>query len=173
MIVIDVGAQHHPPEESTYFLADHFHPEKLYAFDIGRGYKTGVEQYKGTKIVRERVGAWVDDQGMAYTDNGMCSGINSRGEGRVETFDLAEFIRNLGGDLVVKLDCEGAEYVICPHLVNTGVDQQIGLLLVEWHPPHLAHGWYTDKPTLACKVVDLNDLTGLPTEAERYDPSTS
>ena len=174
MIVIDVGAMHHPPEESTYFLADYFNPLAVYAFD-GLFDKSNEEEYGETWIFRRAEAAWVHDQGMPYRDRGMCSSVTDEGEKVVPTFDLAEFIdtyRKPNDEIILKLDCEGAEYVLIPHLIETGAIHHVSTLLLEVHPPHLANGWYvppSERPALPpeLEVGDWNDLTQLPTEAEK------
>src|SRR5262245_21804684 len=166
----------HPPEESTYFLADRFHPGTLYAFDGYHGFREGVESYKKTMIIRRRKAAWTSTGYQPYRDAGMCSAVVEEAEDDVRTFNLAEFILHLGESVILKLDCEGAEYVLLPHLHALFEDEWIDLLLIEWHPAHLANGWYLppeERPRLRCHVQDWNDLTGLETEAERSDPSTA
>lgn len=167
MIVIDVGAMPHPPEESTYFLADKFKPPLLYAFDLGPWFKPGAEDYKTTRIIRDQRAAWVFPGYVPYRNEGMCSGVISHGnENRVECFDLAEFILDLDLPVILKLDCEGAEYMLMPHLKETGAEKLIELVLIEWHAEHLANGWWVtpaERVHLDCEEVDWNDLTGLET----------
>lgn len=35
--------------------------------------------------------------------------------------------------VVVKMDIEGAEYEVIPHLVETGAYKLVDVLMVEWH----------------------------------------
>jgi hypothetical protein len=64
---------------------------------------------------------------------------NTRGEWDAEVrevpcFDLAAFIRDLPpGEIVLKLDAEGAEIPLLEHLHAAGMDERLTLLLVEWH----------------------------------------
>ena len=57
---------------------------------------------------------------------------------RVQTLDLAEFLRRRVTEddfVVVKLDCEGAEYALVPHLIASGVAPLIDEFFVEVHAP--------------------------------------
>lgn len=57
-----------------------------------------------------------------------------RQEIKVECFDLDRFIKQLDSDLIVlKMDIEGAEYEVLPHLINGGSIKQIKALFIEWH----------------------------------------
>lgn len=52
----------------------------------------------------------------------------------VECIDLAKYILNLEShDIILKMDIEGAEYTILPHLINKGVLDRINALYIEWH----------------------------------------
>jgi hypothetical protein len=172
-IVVDVGAMPHAPEESTYKLIELFDPLLLFAFDGFKGFPEGIEAFSQTMIVRRRRAAWVHDAWMPYHQEGMISGVvpvTSEEPERCQTFDLASFLLALPGKVVLKMDCEGAEYRILPHLRDTGADRKLEKLLIEWHPPHLALGWYVPREERVipdCQVVDWNDLTGLETEAEK------
>jgi len=166
MIVVDVGAQHHPPEESTLFLIERFQPRLLFAFDAINGFEEGVELHRsGTVVVSRRAAAWTHADGMPYHQEGMVSGVTQGVSAPLTpTFDLAALINVLPPPLVLKLDCEGAEYVLMPHLRDTGVN--IALLLIEWHAPHHAHGFWVppeQRVHLDCEEQDWNDLTGLET----------
>lgn len=60
---------------------------------------------------------------------------------QVETIDLAEFIKstfNKEDQIVLKLDVEGAEYDILPHLLDHEIfDGWVDELFGEWHPHKL------------------------------------
>ncbi|KAI9100974.1 FkbM family methyltransferase [Phlyctochytrium arcticum] len=51
--------------------------------------------------------------------------------------------------VVVKMDIEGAEYEVLPHLWNTGAYKLIDVLLVEWHPHHPAWPKAKQDPALS------------------------
>lgn len=148
MTVIDVGAFPHRHEVSVEPLIERFNPDRLFAFDPYPEQPVGVFQVGRTLVVSDRVAAWTRDgltelavvAGDRAWDSTVMTEKNTRGEwdGQVVgvgCFDLAAWIdRKLYGDrIVLKLDCEGAEYPLLEHLLETGVADRIELLLVEWH----------------------------------------
>lgn len=63
----------------------------------------------------------------------------NREEIEVECFDLRQFIKeNFSKDdlIILKMDIEGAEYDVLPHLIEDGMDY-IGALFIEWHAHRL------------------------------------
>lgn len=58
-----------------------------------------------------------------------------REEIEVECFDLMEFIGSFSKDdyIILKMDIEGAEYDVLPHLLNGGGFDYIAALFIEWH----------------------------------------
>jgi hypothetical protein len=53
-----------------------------------------------------------------------------------DCFDLANFIAELdisAHQIILKMDAEGAEYTLLPHLAERGVDVRLKLAIVEWH----------------------------------------
>lgn len=76
-----------------------------------------------------------DDGGSLYPDK-KTGGVHPRQYYPVRTIDLARFIKiNFHSDdyIILKLNCEGAEYEIIPHLKNKGVLDWVNLLFVQWH----------------------------------------
>lgn len=73
----------------------------------------------------------------------------------VECIDLAKFILDIGEPLYLKLDVEGSEYDIIPHLINTGATKYILDLFIEWHDERAG---YTVKDThnLTLKLNEQN-----------------
>ncbi len=66
--------------------------------------------------------------------------------GEVRCLDLAAVVTlGYGHNLTVKIDAEGAEWTLLPHLILKGVDALIDLLIVEWH--HSWKGGYGDGTT--------------------------
>lgn len=48
-----------------------------------------------------------------------------------------------GDDLILKMDAEGAEYVLLPYLQETSTDTFLRLAWVEWHCPNCGTGWFS------------------------------
>ncbi|TPX72810.1 hypothetical protein SpCBS45565_g00112 [Spizellomyces sp. 'palustris'] len=66
---------------------------------------------------------------------------NKKGTTKLPSVNFSKFlIKNFRKEdyVVVKMDIEGAEYEVLPHLVETGAYKLIDVLLVEWHPRHPA-----------------------------------
>ena len=142
MIVIDVGcASYGQGHESVRTLIDKFHPHVLYGFDPLE--QTRTFSLNGTLIKIERKAAWTFDGEVDFVASGLVAHVaESLGpmtpvrREKVPCFDLAAFIRSLPQDeIVLKLDCEGAEYPLLEHLIKTKTDELLKLAWVEWHDP--------------------------------------
>ncbi len=87
-----------------------------------------------TKVWASQSAAWLYDGFIGYSESGITSQTGEMmGPAAVPCFDLAKFIRSLTGEIVLKLDCEGAEYELLPYVHEDGSDALLSLLLVEWH----------------------------------------
>lgn len=148
MIVVDIGCMSypaHPEDESKLKLIDRFRPEVYYGFDP----HPAQEEYDGIAgsftpqaitIVRRKA-AWIYDGtiGLVTTPavlNPLRTFTTEKAapkEARCECFDLSRWLEGLSEQVVLKLDCEGAEYDLIEHLEQTGSIHFVDLLLVEWH----------------------------------------
>ena len=142
MIVVDIGcAAHYPGDDSIGKLVERFHPSVLYGFDPYLTLSPGDFGLNGTRVILERKAAWINDGKIGYTvtSRPSCS-YTAIGTGQpVECLDLASFLSKLyarGDEIVLKLDCEGAEYMLLRYLITRGVDDKLALVLVEWHDQH-------------------------------------
>lgn len=157
MIVIDVGCARYGGDYSLERLIEWYEPDTLYGFDpnptgareaawwmpapkrnevMSVRYEHHVEQ---THVVIEAMAAWTFDGQMGLFADGLASWV---GEGdklpRVPCIDLARFIGELpAGPVVLKLDCEGAEYPLLRHLIDCKMDMRLDEVHVEWHAPEL------------------------------------
>lgn len=158
-VVVDIGCVPRGREESVQRLTERFQPHVLYGFDPDPELVEGVE-YVGadgriTVIIRRRLAAWTYDGVAPIVFDGICTGIDKKGETLAQCFDLAPWLRSLPvGMVVLKLDCEGAEYPILQRIHKLGIDQHLGRILVEWHPRKTAHGWGRRRPVLDCPVEE-------------------
>jgi len=76
-----------------------------------------------------------DDGGTLY-ESKKTGGISRLKFYWVETIDLAEFIKdnfNKTDYIIVKMNCEGAEYELIPHLKAKGLIGWVDLWFVQWH----------------------------------------
>lgn len=167
MIVVDVGCltweQPGPGayDESLETLIGQFDPDVLFGFDVHPKMRDDIVKIAGTTCVLARRAAWTEKATLIMEEGNNCThivvdppeGDHPEHRHAVEAFDLAAFLELLPGDIVLKLDCEGAEYPIVRHLVDRGVDQRLKLLLVEWHVGHYANGFEPGPPpVLRCPV---------------------
>jgi hypothetical protein len=137
IVVIDLGCHTHaghPADESVQALIGRYHPDVLYGYDPHPDLEPGETTIDGTRVVLERSAAWTYNGFIAYDrrpDRVLAAAIGY-GDEVVPCFDLAERVED---GAIVKMDVEGAEYGLLEHLRDTGADEKIRLLLVEWHPP--------------------------------------
>lgn len=134
--VIDIGcAEHHKGVPSLHRLADEHQPDVLYGFDPHPSVPHHeTHAYNGATIQRERKAAWTFDGQIGYAESGSAScATDEVGYPMVPCFDLAAFVIGLEGPVVLKLDCEGNEYRLLRHLLDTGADANLDVVWVEWH----------------------------------------
>lgn len=132
MIVYDIGCCHWGTETSIDKLVERFSPERLLGFDPQA--RPMSYRLKDTKVVVDRRAAWTHPRGVSLAQAGGSGCFVSDAPGRkVESFDLAEEILSEPAPVIVKLDVEGGEYVLVPHLRRQGALENVSLLLVEWH----------------------------------------
>lgn len=146
MIVVDLGCKSHGNERSIEPLIERFKPQILYGFDPHPQLSEGITGEGRTTVVTARKAAWVFTGESRYHQNGSESHLDPDGTATVETFDLAAWLHAFPlVPIVLKMDVEGAEHVLLPHLAHTHADRLLDLILVEWHGQ--------PRPVeLACKV---------------------
>lgn len=142
MIVVDVGCATYGGDSSIPYLIDEFKPKRLYGFDPAVDddrYTVGE-----TTVVLRKAAAWTYEGLVPFTVAGLRGAVDRHGD-PTPCFDLVEFIRGLPSDqeVVLKLDCEGGEYVLLPRLHVEGVDARLKLIWAEWHCPKCGTGWFT------------------------------
>lgn len=133
MIVIDVGCAKWGGDESVSKLVEEFHPDVLYGFDPG----LNEEDYPGvmgdTELVLSGAAAWTFDGELGFRVANLGGQVDVDGK-VVPCVDLAAFILALPeGDVVLKVDAEGAEYELVPHLVAHDADLRLSLAVIEFH----------------------------------------
>lgn len=172
MIVVDIGCQPQGHEESIVKLCKAYKPTILYGFDPHPALEPGIdwfdhriptrrrERWEQTIIVRSRLAAWVNDGFISYRESGITSGVVPEGmsASAVPCFELVAWLRTLpmpDVPVVLKIDAEGAEYRLLWAIYHNGLDLLIQEILVEWHPPETANGWWVEeRPKLRCPVDD-------------------
>jgi hypothetical protein len=136
MIVIDVGCARYGGDFSIERLIEMFHPDVLYGFDPAwRPNMYTPETPSRTLVMPSTEAAWTHDGRVPFLEDGLNGQVGSEGWPLVPCIDLARFIDMLpAGPVVLKLDCEGAEYELLEHLIKRNVDARLDRVLVEWHP---------------------------------------
>ena len=88
---------------------------------------------------------WISNDGVAFHDMGNeSSSTDNRKAGvrkmkniaiNIQSVDLSEFIKNYSMDdmIVLKMDIEGGEYKVIPHLYETGALKYVDICLLEIH----------------------------------------
>jgi FkbM family methyltransferase len=140
-VVIDVGAARYGGDYSMERLVEQFEPTHLYAIDPNPALEPPATEQ--TEIVLLNVAAWIHDGEIPYRDDGLNSWVTfDQRAPSVPCIDLAAFVRKVAAEhddrIVLKLDCEGSEYNLLPHLINEGADELLDLCIVEWH--QMLHG---------------------------------
>ncbi len=135
-IVIDIGCSDRWDDESTVKLIERYQPDVYYGFDPDPNGKEGSILGLRITIHFARKAAWTYDGTIGYQEAGH-DGIRSfTGEGlgtEVECFDLASFVKGFTVPVILKIDAEGAEAVLVPHLIATGAIDNVERLLLEVH----------------------------------------
>jgi FkbM family methyltransferase len=142
--VVDIGASTRAGEQSLVPLIKRFEPDWLYAFDplwpdeVFKGREEIVTNIGRLALTQSRKAAWIHDGHIGFLragDDGIRSHVDPNHAASVPCFDLANFLLSLPEKVILKMDCEGAEYTLIPHLIETGAIEKVELLLIEWHKP--------------------------------------
>jgi len=149
-IVVDLGCcsylRGNQLEDSIQTLIKRFKPQVLFGFDPHPGLPDAVGQVYGTTVITSRRAAWTQDISVPLELQGNCTHVTLTGDSFVKAFDIAAWMRALPeAKMVMKMDVEGAEYVLLPHLIEQGVMDRVSLLLVEWHTASYANGYESDR----------------------------
>ena len=166
-IVIDVGCADQGHDNSIRKLVDRFHPGMLYGFDPAEAMGQAYMVEETSVFVNPTAwgsAAWITDGYVGYIAEGDRSRVVDETESSAVApcFDLARFIEALAEpEIILKLDCEGAEVPLLDHLRLSGADKQLSLILVEyhcqncgggggWHAPDCPSPRFPPRQVLAC-----------------------
>lgn len=139
-VVIDIGCAKWGGDESIPHLVREYRPEFLYGFDPAAEASMGTF---GNTIVHVLArAAWIYDGNIGFKVAGLGGHVEA-GATSYPCFDLARFINNFDRErdpLILKMDAEGAEYVLLPHLREHDADLRLKLAIIEWHCEHCGLG---------------------------------
>lgn len=150
-VVVDVGAARYGDDYSMERLIKQFEPTWLYGIDPHPLLKAPDAQtvadlldetnFPGEcKVDLIPAAAWTYNGQIGFLADGLRSWVAEDDRApQVPCIDLSEFLKDryvIHEDemLVLKLDCEGAEYELLPHLIEQQVDELLDVVIVEWHP---------------------------------------
>jgi len=158
-IVIDLGCcSYHRGnrlEDSIVTLVKRFKPKVLFGFDPHPALMEGVGPVYGTTVVTSRRAAWTHEGRLGLTLQGNCTHVGLEGEDSTKVFDLAAWVSTLPDvNIVLKVDVEGAEYVLLPHLIDWGLMDRFTRILVEWHSGQYTNGLgeESDRESILSKI---------------------
>lgn len=167
-IVIDLGCCSYQRgnllEDSITTLIKRFKPKVLFGFDPHPALMDGIGTMYGTTVVTARRAAWTINGRCNIIINGNCTHVGSQAwiddsSSKAECFDIASWFQTIPSlKTVLKVDVEGAEYVLLPHLIDMGLIDRFSRILVEWHTGQFANGFESDKASILeginCPVED-------------------
>lgn len=144
VVVFDVGCARYGGDESIRPLVEEFKPDVLIGFDPSSAIDDDepVEWIGDTAVFRLRCAAWTYVGKVGFVEANLGGHVDEEGE-QVDCADLAMLVKSYasrGHDVIVKMDCEGGEYELVPHLRATDADLGIKLALIEWHCAACGYG---------------------------------
>lgn len=138
---------------------------KSIAFDPNPHYKDELDRISnilGTEIIKKAV---LDHNGtieFSLRSNDEKSSVmkekNCWADGEIMTvpcIDFAEYLYNLGEDVVIRMDIEGAEYPVLERLIMTGVIKQVKYLGIEWHASKMSGNYQERQQKIEKKLKEL------------------
>ena len=152
-IVVDLGCCSYQRgnrlEDSISTLIKRFKPSVLFGFDPHPALREAVGQVYGTTVITSRRAAWTFDGALGLEIQGNCTHLNADVREVAPVFDIAAWVRNLPYvNIVLKVDVEGTEYVLLPHLIEQGLIDRFSRILVEWHTGPYANGYEADRESI-------------------------
>lgn len=151
-VAIDIGCARYGGDYSIERLEreafDGVAPDIIYGCDPNPVMDSMIVHYRDrgglvvTRLELRKAAAWTYDGEVGYFPDGLNSQIGDHPSWpKVECFDIATLIEQQGSaEIVLKLDCEGAEYELLEHLIARRADERLKRLLVEWHArPDIDH----------------------------------
>lgn len=171
MIFVDIGAYNGDTIQQFYnwgHLLGDPHEFKIYAFEPNPIHKEALETLEKQKknLTVSNKAAWVTNGKIEFTVDDIGSTVmkskKNWGKGEiieVECFDFSEWLQNNADEFViVKMDCEGAEFPILERLIADNTIELIDMLWVEMHPNKVTDYSTTYKNNLVRKLKELTNF---------------
>eukprot|EP00746_Dinoflagellata_sp_MGD_P050102 gnl/MRDRNA2_/MRDRNA2_22503_c0_seq1.p1 gnl/MRDRNA2_/MRDRNA2_22503_c0~~gnl/MRDRNA2_/MRDRNA2_22503_c0_seq1.p1 ORF type:complete len:364 (-),score=68.08 gnl/MRDRNA2_/MRDRNA2_22503_c0_seq1:188-1279(-) len=134
-VYLDLGARDYLSSIGDWFMARYpaARKFKVIAFEAEHLYDESYKIYPGGgKVELHHFAVWIKNGSISWHNKF----ISGAGESRRPAIDIADFIRRRTKEddyLVVKMDIEGAEYTVIPHLIAAGVTHLIDEIFIEVH----------------------------------------
>lgn len=173
-IVIDVGCARYGQESSVDRLLERYEPDLLYGFDPNteRLEMVRAEFGDNDSLILSNAAAWVYDGHVRFVEEGLRSRVSMLEGDPVPCIDLARFIQELphvlSTEIILKLDCEGAEIPLLHHLHDTEADALLSLCLVEWHCENCGTGGEQHTASCSPQKRSVPKVTNLRCPVERW-----
>lgn len=169
LVFIDLGARMFHKGSTAKFAraypnASQFHAVAFELLDLSDGYGPARKFFRSFEYIRSA--AWIHDRGVQIKGKKMArvvDGLNPiKGDDRSEwpspSVDFAAFLRDRYTEkdfVVVKLDIEGGEWSLIPHLISTGAIRLVDEMLFECHPKDFAEYATVAHGSIPQSCVDL------------------
>jgi hypothetical protein len=157
LTVVDCGCADIGTERSLERLIAEYRPNLLFGCDPN--VVTDIYRVDGTTVILSPLAAWTSSSVVDFVFETTRSRVVQAAAPptrKIQTFNLAGLLESLtasGDEVVVKMDVEGSEYVLIPHLHKLGVDAKLSKILIEWHPQFEPAG-HPPIPELRCPVEE-------------------
>ena len=146
-VVVDLGCCGTDDFDSMEILKEECRPRVIYGFDPGMPVGDWYLDERGIETIYVAAAAWTYNGAIRFQDDTVASCVVIgdepvlRQEWRlkpatprvVKCFDLAQWLNLRGKQVTLKMDVEGSEYHLLPHLIATRAIERVELLLIEWH----------------------------------------
>lgn len=144
MIILDVGCAKYGGDYSVERLLE-WYPEATHLYGYDPSWENGMyepDPNRKTMVTIVKAAAWTYDGEVGFRGDGLGGFVSEvRGVPQVKCLDLAREIQELRVPrIVLKLDCEGSEYELLPHLIDCNVTRKLEKVHVEWHNTKNAKG---------------------------------
>lgn len=170
-VFVDLGAYNGDSVEQFRNWRKLAFPDKevwdIYAFDPNPGFHDKWKTIQNPRTHFYQQAAWIEDceKDFAIDETGLLGSTLMEGKRKVweqgvfikvECFDFSEWLAQYEEDyVVVKMDIEGAEFLVLDKMIKDGTIQIADKLLVEFHPNKVKEYTTDDKNRLIKLIQDL------------------
>lgn len=141
---------------------------QLYAFEPNPKFKEYWDNQTHENLTFSNKAVWTEDTELEFavdqTDTPLGSTLmsgkkniwNNSPKIKVQAFDFSEWLKQFKDDfVVVKCDCEGAEYAILEKMITDGTIHIPAVLMVEFHPNKVVEYTTTYTNELKQRIKDM------------------